>query len=79
VGFGDTAGEKGFVTTDGGEAFNDWLHKSLRGEAFGLGKETDLSGEAVAAGVEAGTLLTLFGLRACGVLRVGTVGFHALG
>src|SRR5579862_3586630 len=79
MGFGDTAGEKGFVTTDRGEAFDDGLHEGFGGKAFGFGKETDLSGETVAAGVEAGTLLAFLSLRTCGLLGVAAVGFQALG
>jgi hypothetical protein len=79
VGFGNAAGEKGFVTADGGEALDDRLHEGFGGEAFGFGKEADLGGETVAAGVEAGTLLAFFGLRASRVLGVLAVGFQAFG
>ena len=76
VGLGDAGGELLLMRTDGREAGNDGVAEGLGGGALRERKETELAGEAVAAGVLARTPLPFFGAGAGGVLGVAAVGFH---
>jgi len=79
VGFGDTTGQQCFMLADRGEASHDRLHKGFGGDAFGVRQETDLAGEAVTEGVEAGALLAFLSFWAGGLPGVAAVGFQTIG
>ena len=69
--FGEGLGEIDLQRADGFEGFADAGAVLVEGLVLVGGEEADLASEAVAIGVEAGTVLAFFGLGAGGMLSVG--------
>ncbi len=72
---GDGNGELAFVVGGGGEVFEEAVFEVEVGEAVSFIHDVELAGEAVAAGVVAGTGFAFVGAGPGGVLGVGLVGF----